>query len=432
VATLVSGILFGLIPAWRVTRTAVSQTLKDQGSTGSAGPAHVRFRKFLVAGQVAFTLLLLAGAVLFTRTLWNLRQQNLGLSSENVITFSIQPDLNNYDTQRTVTLINQLRERIAAMPGVRGVGTSEIPILTGSDMGGNITVEGRAEQPDDERHVDFNHVSPNYFSTMGTPLLSGREFNAADTANSPKVAIISETMVKKFFGQRNPLGVHFAIGGGSSVKPDIEIVGVVKDMKQVDVRTPDLAYFYLPYSQSSGLMGMSFYVRTQQDPLLVANALRDAVRQQDANLPIFDLKTLSRVIDENLFAERLIAMLSASFGGLAALLAALGIYGVLAYLVVQRTREIGIRLALGAAPGHVRALVYREVGYMLIAGVLVGLPLAYGIARLSESLLFGVHAGDISVYAASLGVICIVALAACYIPSRRAVRVDPIVALRYE
>jgi putative ABC transport system permease protein len=177
---------------------------------------------------------------------------------------------------------------------------------------------------------------------------------------------------------------------------------------------------------------MSFYVRSQQDPLLIANTLRETVRGADANLPVYDLKTVQRVVDEDLFAERVIAGLSAAFGGLAALLAALGIYGVLAYLVVQRTREIGIRVALGAASGHVRGLVFKEVGWMVLAGVVVGLPLAYGLARLSESLLYGVHAGDVPVYAASLGIICLVALAACYIPSRRATRIDPIVALRYE
>jgi len=177
---------------------------------------------------------------------------------------------------------------------------------------------------------------------------------------------------------------------------------------------------------------MSFYVRSQQDSLLIANSLRETVRGADANLPVYDLKTVQRVVDEDLFAERVIAGLSAAFGGLAALLAALGIYGVLAYLVVQRTREIGIRVALGAAAGHVRGLVFKEVGWMVLAGAVVGLPLAYGLARLSESLLYGVHAGDVAVYVASLGVICLVALAACYIPSRRATRIDPIVALRYE
>ena len=431
-ATVVSALLFGLIPAWRATRTGVSQMLKDQGSTTSAGRGHVRFRKYLVAGQVAFTLLLLTGGALFARTLWNLRKQSLGLSTENLITFSIAPQLSGYDEGKTVGLVDQLREKLGALPGVLGVGSSQIPILVGTDMGTNITVEGRQNLDTDDRHVNYDAVSPNYFSTMRVPLLAGREFNAGDTATSTKVAIINEAMEKEFFAKRNPIGVHLAMGSGNDVKFDIEIVGVVKNWKQEHVRTADRPYFFRPYSQFGKLFGMSFYVRSQQDPLLIANAMRETVRGTDANLPVYDLKTVQRVLDEDLFAERVIAGLSAAFGGLAALLAALGIYGVLAYLVVQRTREIGIRLALGAATGHVRMLVFKEVGWMVLAGALAGLPAAYGLARLSESLLYGVHAGDAAVYAASMGIICLVAFVACYIPSRRATRVDPIVALRYE
>jgi len=431
-ATAVSALLFGLIPAWHATRSGVSQMLKDQGSTTSAGPGHVRFRKYLVAGQVAFTLLLLTGGALFSRTLWNLRKQNLGLSTENLITFSLAPQLSGYDAPRTVALIDQLRERLGALPGVLGVGSSQIAVLTGTNMGTNITVEGRQEVETDERDVNFDAVSPNYFSTMRIALVSGREFNAGDTGTSTKVAIINEAMAKEFFAKRNPIGAHFALGGGNDVKPNIEIVGVVKNAKEGHVRDADRPYFYQPYSQFGKLFGMSFYVRTKQEPLLIANAVRETVRGADANLPVYDLKTVERVVDEDLFAERVIAGLSAAFGGLAALLAALGIYGVLAYLVVQRTREIGIRVALGAAAGHVRGLVFKEVGWMMLAGALVGLPLAYVLARLSESLLYGVKAGDIPVYAASVGIICLVALAACYIPSRRATRIDPIVALRYE
>jgi predicted permease len=431
-ATVASALLFGLIPAWRATRTGVSQMLKDQGSTTSAGPGHVRFRKYLVAGQVAFTLVLLTGGALFSRTLWNLRKQNLGLSTENLITFSIAPQLSGYDEARTVALVDQLRERLGALPGVLGVGSSQIAVLTGTDMGGNITVEGRQNLDSDDRHVNFDAVSANYFSTMRVPLVSGREFNAGDTSTSAKVAIINEAMAKEFFAKRSPIGVHFALGGGNDVKPNIEVVGVVKNAKEGHVRDAERPYFYQPYSQFGKLFGMSFYLRSQQDPLLMANTLRETVRGADANLPVYDLKTVERVVDEDLFAERVVAGLSAAFGGLAALLAALGIYGVLAYLVVQRTREIGIRVALGAAAGHVRGLVFKEVGWMLLAGALVGLPAAYGLARLGESLLYGVHAGDVPMYVASLGVICLVAFAACYIPSRRATRIDPLVALRYE
>ncbi len=431
-ATLLSGILFGIIPSWRVTRLGVSDVIKDQGSTSSASVAHVGFRKLLVAGQVAFTMLLLAGAGLFMRSLWNLRNQDLGLKTDNVITFSIQPSLNGYDTPRSIALLDQTRARIASIPGVRSVGSGDVATLSGDDEGSNITAEGGPQLAEELQDVDRVAISPNYFSTLGVPLLSGRELTEADGATAPKVALASESMVKRFFPGRNPLGLHFAFGGGDKVVPDIEIVGVVKDVKQEHVSTAIQPYVYIPYAQRQKITGMTFYVRSERDPLLLASSLQDIVRQLDANLPVYDLKTMQRVVEEDLFSARMVAVLSACFAGLAALLAALGIYGILAYVVVQRTREIGIRMALGAVAGQVRLLIVKEVGSMVLIGVGVGLPLAYGLARFSESLLYGVHAGDPLVYALGLGLIALIALAACFLPARRATRVDPLVALRYQ
>jgi predicted permease len=433
-ATVLSGVFFGLIPAWRVTRLDITDVIKDQGSTSSASVSHVGFRKLLVAGQVAFTMLLLAGAGLFVRSLWNLRNQDLGLKTDNVITFSVQPMLNGYDLPRSIALFDQMRARIAAIPGARSVGSGDVPTLTGDDEGSNITVEGgmQAQLPDELQDVDHISVSANYFSTLGIPLLAGREFAESDGATSPKVAVVSEAMAKRFFPGRNAVGMHFAFGGGNKTVPDILIVGVVKDVKKEHVSSPAYPYVYIPYAQRPKLREMTFYARTERDPLLLASSLQEVVRQLDANLPVFDLKTMQRVVEEDLFSARMVATLSACFAALAALLAALGIYGVLAYVVVQRTREIGIRMALGAAAGNVRFLILKEVGSMVLIGVLVGLPLAYGVARFSESLLFGVHAGDPMVYTLGLGLIALIALAACFIPARRATRVDPLVALRYE
>ncbi|MBV9887695.1 MAG: ABC transporter permease [Acidobacteria bacterium] len=432
-ATLLSGIFFGVLPAWRVTRNSVTDVIKDQGSTSSASVAHVRFRKILVAGQVAFTLLLLAGAALFTKTLWNLRNVDLGLRTEHVISFTISPSLNGYDSKRTIHLIDDLRARLAALPGVHSVTSSELGALTGDTSGSNITAEGGAEVPEDLQTVNYIAAGPTYFSTFRVPLVSGRDLTEADNATAPKVAVISETVAKRFFPGRNPIGMKFCFGGGDKVKPDITIVGIVRDMNQDHVKsvTPN-PYVYVPYSQRDSLYAMSFYVNTERDPLQLASAMQSVVRDTDPNLPVYNLKTMDRIVEEDLFSARMVAVLSGAFAGLAAMLAALGIYGVLAFLVVQRTREIGIRMAIGAEAGDIRKLIVKEVGSMLIVGVVVGLPLAYVLARLSESLLFGVKASNPSVYAVGLVLIAIVAVVACYVPARRATRVDPLVALRYE
>lgn len=431
-ATLLSGVFFGVLPAWRVTRNSVTDVIKDQGSTSSASVAHVRFRKILVAGQVAFTLLLLAGAALFTKTLWNLRNVDLGLRTEHVISFAISPALNGYDNPRTIRLVDQLRQRLAVLPGVRSVTSSELGALTGDSSGSNITAEGGAEVPDDLQTVNYVAAGPSYFSTFGVPLISGRDLTEADNATAPKVAVISETVAKRFFPGRNPIGMKFCFGSGK-VKPDITVVGIVRDMNQDHVKSVTTnPYIYVPYSQRDSLYAMSFYVNTERDPLQLASAMQSVVRDTDANLPVYNLKTMDRIVEEDLFSARMVAVLSGAFAGLAAMLAALGIYGVLAFLVVQRTREIGIRMAVGAESGDIRRLIVKEVGSMLLTGVVIGLPLAYALARLSESLLFGVSASNPSIYLVGLVLIAVVAVIACYIPARRATRVDPLVALRYE
>jgi predicted permease len=363
-----------------------------------------------------------------------LRSIDLVLRTENVISFSIAPALNGYDPQRGVALVDQLRARVANVPGVRAVASADVAALTGDDEGSNITPEGGVQLPEELQDVNYIHVSANYFSTLGIPLISGREFRESDGATSPKVAVASESMVKRFFPGRNAIGMHFKFGGGRDNKePDIEIVGVVKDVQQDHVHSTTInPYVYIPYAQRPVFSSMTFYVNSARDSQQLGPELQARVRELDPNLPVYDVKTMQRLVEEDLFPARIVAGLAGIFASLAALLAALGIYGVLAYLVVQRTREIGIRMALGAEAGDVRWLVVKEVGSMVVAGVIVGLPLAYGLARLSESLLYGVHAGNPTAYLLGLVLIAMVALAACYLPARRATRVDPLVALRYQ
>jgi predicted permease len=265
---------------------------------------------------------------------------------------------------------------------------------------------------------------------MGQPLIAGREFTVKDAAGAPKVAIINETMAKYFFGDRSPIGLH--IGSGRAPKPDVEIVGVVRDSKTSTLRTEPRRYVYKPYMQEDEIGPMTFYVRARGSAAGIGASVRQIAQRVDPNLPIFEMKTMTSVVDESLFLERMVAALSVAFGALATLLAAIGLYGVMSYTVARRTREIGIRMALGAERGSVMWLVLREVALMVALGVAIGLPLAIALSRLVQSQLFALSAHDPVALAAAAALLAIVALVAGYLPARRATRVDPMLALRYE
>jgi len=430
--SVLTGLLFGVAPAARATRLNLETTLREQGSSVSGGLSHVRFRKTLVVSQIVLTTVLLVGSGLFARSLNNLRRLDLGVRTDHVIAFSIAPELNGYSPQRTTAFFDELRQALAALPGARSVSAAEIPILTDSTSSSNVTVEGYQAREDENMDVSHNRIGPDYFATMSIPLLSGREFALSDTAGSPKVAIINETMARRFFANRNPIGSRFAFGGGDRVRPDIEIVGVVKESKHATVREQSRPFVYIPYAQATGLGRITFYVRTEQDVAAIAPSLRREVQRRDANLPIYELKTLRQQADESLFADRFMTFLSICFGLLAATLAAIGLYGVMAYTVTRRIREIGIRIALGATRGRVAWLILREVGLLTLVGLLVGAPLAFALGRAAESLLFGVKASDPLVFAAAGLLLGGVALLGGYLPARRAAKVDPMIALRCE
>jgi putative ABC transport system permease protein len=349
-----------------------------------------------------------------------------------VLEFSISPELNRYTPAQTIALADRIRKTMEPLPGVRTASESEIPMLADSNSSSNITAQGYNTQEDEDMNVDQNWVGPNFLATMGIPLLNGREFSEADSSTAPKVAIINEAMARRYFAGRNPMGLHFGFGGGKDVKLDTEIVGIVKDSKNTDVKKAARPFVFLPYSQSEHAGNATFYVRTNQDPVALTVSVRNLIQGMDHNLPVYGVKTLTAQVDEIMFTDRLVTVFSLCLGLLASLLAAVGLYGVMAYVVARRTREIGIRMALGATQKNVAWMILREILGMLATGLCLGLIAAYGIGRVVESLLFGVKAGDPIVFAIAAGLLVAVALLAGWLPSRKAANVDPMVALRYE
>jgi len=350
-----------------------------------------------------------------------------------VLGFSVAPPLNGYSPERTETFVRQLTGELKSLPGVSSATAAQISTLTGNDSGGNVTTDATAGVPHgDSYRARRNRVAPDYFVTLGIRLLAGRSLEWTDMGDGPKVAVVNQAFARRYFSGASPIGRRFTFGGSKDVKPDIEIVGLVGDSKGAEVTEEPTPYAYLPYKEVSRRGELTFYLRSRAQPESLFPTVRETVRRLDPNLPIFDLKTLKSQADESLVTQRLLVMLSAAFGGLAALLAAIGIYGVLAFAVAQRRQEIGVRVALGADPSAVRRLVLGEVLRFLVAGAIVGLPAAYALGRAVSSLLYGVHAGDARVFGAGLGLMAAVALLAALPPALRASRVSATDALRSE
>jgi predicted permease len=430
--TLLTGVLFGFLPALRASTSSIHTALKEHASGTTSSASNVRVRKVLMVAQVALTAVLLAAAGFFAHSLKNLKGQDLGLNTEHVLEFSVAPELSAYTLPRELDFIERLRTNIAALPGVRSVSLSMIPILANSNASRNITAEGYKAGENEDTNVDNNWVGPNYLATLGTALKRGREFTDSDTATSQKVAIVNEKMAKKFFAGRDPIGQHIGWGAGNDTKIDTEIVGVMADAKSTDLRTPVNPFVLVPYAQIERASDATFYIRAEGDPVALSNALRGVVRGMDANLPVYDMKTLARDVDELAFTDRLVTVFSLCIGLLAALLAALGLYGVMAYVVARRTREIGIRMTLGATSGNVSWMILREIVLMCASGLAIGLIVAYLLGRLIETQLYGVKASDPFVFMAAALLLAFVALLAGWLPARKAAGVDPMVALRYD
>lgn len=428
---LVTTLLFALVPALRLLRVNTQAHLKEQSAGSSTGTSAAALRKWLIVIQVVFTTILLVAAGLFTRSLMNIHFLNLGLNPDHLVEFSVAPELNHYSPPQTLALIERLRTAIAALPGVHSVSAAEITLLSDSDHRSNITIEGVPPSDSEDPTVDRNDVGPNYFSTMDIPLVSGREFRETDTLTSPKVAIINQKLAERYFPGRDPLGKHLHFGR-SNAAPDIEIIGVVKDSKHSNPRDPITPFAYTPYAQDPKLGHVTFYVRSSQDPASLANSLRAAVSTVDGSLPVYQLMTVNERRDEAAFAEKLMAVLCLVMGILAALLAALGLYGVMAYTVARRIREIGIRMALGATRSGVAWLVLQDIVRVTLIGLVVGLSLAVVIGHLIQAQLFGVKATNPLILLLTSLLLCLVAALAGIVPARRAASVQPMVALRYE
>jgi predicted permease len=428
---LVTGVLFGLFPALHSTNPELAATLKNQAGQPSGARAAKRFRASLATVQIALSLALLAPAGLFVKSLLNVSRVDLGLQPDHLVTFSLNPVLNGYDEPRSRALFEQLEEKLSALPGVQGAVFSMVPLLSGDNWNNDVRVEGFEVGPDTNVNAAFNSVGPGFFRTMGIRVMQGREFTRADGKGAGKVAIVNQAFTRKFNLGTDAIGRRLKQSRGEGPL-DTEIVAVVQDAKYSDVKREIPAQYFTPYRQAEGVGFGYFYVRTAIAPEQLLTAVPAVVKALDPNLPIDDLKTMEMQIQENVFLDRMISLLSTAFAALATLLAAIGLYGVLAYTVAQRTREFGLRMALGADGGRVRGLVMRQVGVMALVGGAIGLAAAIAIGQAAGSLLFEISGYDPTVLTIATAMLSVVTFAAGCLPALRASRIDPMKALRYE
>lgn len=429
---LLTGIAFGLFPALHSTRPDLAGTLKNQAGQPGGAKAARRFRTTLATVQIAMSMALLVPAGLFAKSLFNVSKVDLGLKTDHMVVFSIAPENNAYTTERTRQLFERMEDELAAVPGVTSVVMAMVPIIAGDNWGNSLAVEGFDAGPDTNTNGSFNAIGPGYLKTMGIPLMMGREFTRADAAGTPRVAIVNQAFVRKFNLGDNPIGKRFGIGGGPGTKMDIEIVGVAQDAKYSEVKQAAPPLYMTPYRQEERLGYGYFYVRTAVPPEQLLSTIPILMRKLDASLPVGVVKTMEQVVRDNVAEDRVISTLSLAFAVLATVLAAIGLYGVLAYTVAQRTREFGLRMALGADGASVRGLVMKQVIRMAIVGGVIGLAAAVGIGRLAKSLLFEMTGYDPMVLTAATIALALVALGAGLLPALRASKIDPMTALRYE
>jgi predicted permease len=427
--TLVTGILFGLLPALRASNPDQWATLKDtMGSIAGSGGS-LLLRKGLIAVQVALSFLLLFGAGLFVRSLQNLRTTDTGFHLDNLITFRLSPALGGYADEQANQFYAQLLDALRGTPGITAAGSAEVALLARDEWDSTMSVEGHQAADGEDMQAFMNALSPGYFATMGMTLLEGRDFTLLDAAKERRVAIVNRKFAAHFFGERSALGRHLGWGTGPDTKLDIEIVGVVDDTLYEGPREGVHRQVFVP---SWGSGSRAFYARTTEGSAAAFEAVRREVKRLDAGMPVYDVKTLQGQLDETLLTDRLIALLSAGFGLLATLLASIGLYGVLAFIVGRREKELGIRMALGAEPSGVVWIVMREVLALLAIGLAVGIPAAVGVGRFVAAQLYGIQAHDPWVALSAMTLLAGVSLAAGFVPARHASRIDPMLVLRPE
>jgi predicted permease len=429
---LLTGVLFGLIPALRSRSAGVALTLKSGSQNGSSANAGWNWGKLLVTGQVAVSLLVLFVAGLLVHSLRNIRNVDLGYNREHLLAVSTDPLAAGYNNARIASFANQLAEQVSSLPGVRAVTSSKNGLFSGSESGNSLKVEGYTSKNDADLVAAFDEVGPNYFRGVGIPMLLGRDIGLQDTETSPRVAVINETMAKFYFGQANPIGRKFIVDDPDSKGP-VEIVGVARDARDHKLKGSVDRRFYLPLSQALGKIPvLNFVVRTVGNPVAVAEAVRKQIKNLDSNIPVNNIRSVNELTERSISDQILIARLSSVFAGLALLLAAIGLYGILSYSVAGRTREIGVRMALGAQRRSVLKMILQEAGILVSLGVVIGIPSAILASRLFSSMLFGLKSTDPVSMILVIAVLLAITLVASYIPARRATKVDPMIALRYE
>jgi predicted permease len=429
VVTVLTGMIFGLAPAWLAAGAEVGSSLKENAQTTTRRRKGLG-GKAIVAFQIALSTLLVVGAGLFLRTLFALNSVDVGFRTDHLILFEVSPPVHRYGPGKDIALHQRLEQGFAALPGVEGVAPSWTAYIADNMSNGEFALEGEKPGSDQSDAEDMNVVSNSFFQTMGIPMIAGRGFGAQDTVSSQKVAVVNQALAEKRFPGVSPVGRRFKTDDQKPVW--IEIVGVCGDNRYLNLRDQPPAQFFMPYVQQPEVGGMTYAIRSRVDAATLAPALRGVVQQIDRDLPIVDLRTQRQQIDENMQTERMFAALTAGFGVLALALACVGIYGIMAYSVANRRNEIGIRLALGAQPRQVRAMILRESTWLALAGVAVGMAAALGFTRLVKSMLYGVQPWDPTTMAGGVMLLLAVALAASWIPACRAAGVQPMVALRHE